>query len=325
MFGRDEADRLRDSLSPIGLNSKINETTETPLLVAYLDYYDLNFNSDDIVSGHYVGFINSGEFKLVCHYFTVPMKQRKGTAFLLHGYFDHTGLYSHLIRYCLQLGYAVVIFDLPGHGLSSGPTADIGSFRQYSEAFLNVLVWAKGFGASRPWIVIGQSTGAAIIMDALQDTNLADQFSVERYILLGPFLRPKGWIVSKLLFSLTRWFMGSAPRNFATNSHDEEFLKFVRSSDALQSRKLSRSWVLAMIEYQKRFTKAAISNKILHIIQGSGDETVDWQYNLSRILHKFPDSKIYMITGARHHLVNESPEFRDKILFSIGQIIRDTG
>ena len=77
MFGRDEADRLRDSLSPIGLNSKINETTETPLLVAYLDYYDLNFNSDDIVSGHYVGFINSGEFKLVCHYFTVPMNHRK--------------------------------------------------------------------------------------------------------------------------------------------------------------------------------------------------------------------------------------------------------
>ncbi len=322
MFGRDEADRLRDSLSPMGLNSKINELTETPLLVAYLNYYDLNFDSDDVASGHYAGFINSGEFKLVCHYFTVPTKQRKGTAFLLHGYFDHTGLYRHLIRYCLQLGYAVVIFDLPGHGLSSGPTADIGSFRQYSEAFLNVLFWAKDFGVSRPWIVIGQSTGAAIIMDALQDTALADQVLVKRYILLGPFLRPKRWVISKLLFTLTHWFLGSAPRTFAMNSHDEEFLKFLRSSDALQSGKLPRAWVLAMIEYQKRFSKAAISNEVLHIIQGSGDETVDWQYNLSRILYKFPDSKIYMITGARHHLVNESSEFRDKIFFSIGQIIR---
>ena len=93
----------------------------------------------------------------------------------------------------------------------------------------------------------------------------------------------------------------------------------------MQSGKLPRAWVLAMIEYQKRFTKAAISNKVLHIVQGSGDETVDWQYNLSRILYKFPDSKIYMVTGARHHLVNESPEFRDKIFFSIGQLVRNAG
>jgi len=325
MFSRDNAEQIRDSLPLNFFNLNSNKEGKTPLFQSYLQYYGLNFTGDDGGSKHCAGIVSSGEFKIVCHYFVVPLERQKGTAFLLHGYFDHTGLYGHMIRHCLQLGYTVVIFDLPGHGLSSGPIAEIDSFRQYSGAFLRVLRQAKGFKVNQPWIVIGQSTGAAIIMDALQDTNFVDQFPVQCYILLGPFLRPKRWITSKLLFMLTRWFIRSARRKFAKNSHDEEFLNFLRTRDALQSKELPRSWVLAMIEYQRRFARAKKCDEALHIIQGTGDETVDWRYNLPHIQEKFPKSKIYMIPDARHQSVNESPEFRDQIFSSIDQIIEGAG
>ena len=50
----------------------------------------------------------------------------RGTVLICHGYFDYVGLYRHLIAHVLELGYAVLAYDLPGHGLSSGPRGDPG-------------------------------------------------------------------------------------------------------------------------------------------------------------------------------------------------------
>ncbi|MDA1372917.1 MAG: alpha/beta hydrolase [Proteobacteria bacterium] len=322
MFSRDDAVKLRESLAAIDFNTETD--VRNSLLESYLNHYGLNFFTEMKVS-HSVGNFESGEFTLVCHYFSVPLEIQQGTAFLLHGYFDHSGLFGHLIKHCLQLGYAVVIFDQPGHGLSSGSAASIDSFRQYSDALLECFKQAEAFAVNQPWVVIGQSTGAAVIMDALLSSNLTENYPIQRFILLGPLLRPKRWRTSRLLFSFTHWFLKTTPRSFAENSHDEAFLNFLRSNDALQSDRLPRDWVLAMIEYHKRFARAETSNQVLHIIQGTGDETVDWQFNLSKIQVKFPQSKIYLISDARHHLVNESPAYRDKVFTSIDRIVEGIG
>ena len=47
---------------------------------------------------------------LTAQHFQLP-EVGAGTAFLLHGYYDHAGLYGHLIRQCLALGYSVIIMD----------------------------------------------------------------------------------------------------------------------------------------------------------------------------------------------------------------------
>jgi alpha-beta hydrolase superfamily lysophospholipase len=144
---------------------------------------------------------------------------------------------------------------------------------------------------------------------------------IEHYILLGPLLRPRGWTGSNILFAVSRWFLSSTQRTFSKNSHDKEFLYFVKHSDAMQSQRLPHDWVVALIDYQKRFAHAEISDQSLTIIQGTGDETVDWQYNLPQIEKKFPGSRTYMIAEARHHLANESPEFRDRVFSLIDQIV----
>jgi alpha-beta hydrolase superfamily lysophospholipase len=70
-----------------------------------------------------------------------------------------------------------------------------------------------------------------------------------------------------------------------------------------------------MIDYQRRFARAPGSDIPLSIVQGSGDGTVDWRFNLSSLLEKFPNSKSYLIDDAKHHLVNESAEFRSRVLW----------
>ena len=318
MFSKEDASRLRESLGAMQFETP---APRSELLQKYCNFYGLNFGSALQPVTHSIGYLASGEFKIVCQHFQVPLAQQRGTTFLVHGYFDHVGIYSHVIRRCLRRGFSVVIFDLPGHGLSSGVEASIGSFHQYVAALLACLQLAQQQQVHGPWTIIGQSTGGAIIIDALLEEQLATRFNFAAYVLLAPLLRSNSWYRSKLLFQITRWFLQSTRRKFARNSHDPEFLNFLQHNDSLQSRVLQRDWVLAMVDYQGRFARSPLSNQTLHIIHGSGDGTVDWKYNLPQFLAKFPRAKIYMIADAGHHLVNEAQPYRERVFAALDEII----
>ena len=294
---------------------------------AYKQYYGLNFSELDLElksAKSTSGTFSSGTYELVCQHFLPSTQPPRKTAFLLHGYFDHAGLYRHLIEHLLNRDIAVIIFDLPGHGLSSGATASISSFHEYSAAFVECLTLAKQQQVASPWIAIGQSTGSAIIMDALLEKRLeaevAKDFSLQDFILLGPLLRPRQWLRSMILFSLSRLFVASTPRKFSKNSHDAEFLEFLKSKDELQSRILPRDWVLAMMDYINRFEASPRHEQSLQIIQGRGDGTVEWEKNIPKILEKFPSSKVHWVDEAGHHLVNESVSYREQVFALIDQI-----
>ncbi|MEB3734885.1 alpha/beta hydrolase [Halopseudomonas pachastrellae] len=54
----------------------------------------------------------------------------------------HMGLYRHLIQWGAGAAYAVLAFDLPGHGLSSGERASIDCFLRYQKV-LDGVCWSK--------------------------------------------------------------------------------------------------------------------------------------------------------------------------------------
>lgn len=326
MFTQADAQTLRAALSPIQFRAE-DSTRPAAALESYCAHYGLQFSTPDRPVAHRLGTFSTaaldGHYELVCQYFALPVEQERGTAILLHGYFDHVGLYGHLIRHCLELGLSVVIFDLPGHGLSSGSMASIDSFSRYTAALGECLALASDQGVNQPWYCIGQSTGGAILMDALQQGLIDSTFNIREFILLAPLLRPFAWRQTRLLFALSRLFVKATARGFSDNSHDREFLDFLRQHDALQSRIIPTDWVEAMIAYQRRFALAPVSDQVLHVIQGSADRTVDWPWNLRHIQEKFPASKSYMVADARHHLVNESVPYRERVFSLITEIIGD--
>ncbi len=325
MFSIEDANALRATLEPMRFQGQA-PAASSALLDKYRAHYGMNFSSAARSIHQHMGLLEipapRDHYQLVCQYFALPLSEQKGTAFLLHGYFDHAGLFTHLIQHCLDLDLSVVIIDLPGHGLSSGQQASIDSFARYVEALTSCLQQAEQDSLAGPWYFIGQSTGAAVLLDALLHGKIAEHYRAEQVILLAPLLRPLHWHKSRLLFSVSRWFLAATPRSFSDNSHDQEFLQFLRQQDALQSRSIPRDWVLAMIDYQRRFRAAKPCNEAVHIIQGSEDGTVDWRYNLGQLQSKFPAAKITMVDGARHHMVNESKEYRDKIFGLISQVIQ---
>lgn len=328
MFSLTDATNLRESLAEMDFHGPtLNEveSEDRTLLDKYVAHYGLSFPGQDIT--HRIGKFTvaadeSSEFTIACQYFRLPRQREMGTAFLLHGYFDHTGLFVHLIRHCIECGYSVVIFDQPGHGLSSGPVASIDSFARYVSVLNTCLELADQQQLPQPWQLIGQSTGCAVIMDGIQSQASPLLSRIENFILLAPLLRPHRWAQLRFLFFLLRHFLKSIPRGFPENSHDQEFLNFLSHHDALQSRIVAVDWLASMHRYQKAFLAADPQPVELHIIQGSDDTTVDWKYNLSKIGEKFPQAKTTMVTDARHHMVNESVEYRERIFGTISEILQ---
>lgn len=332
MFRSTDIDSLKNSLAGIDF---LSPPAITPLAQRYFDFYGLNFShwgDHEVAISHHFGVFAAAGFTLACHYFRpadegAVVEKPGGTLFILHGYYDHAGLYTHLIEFGLRQKLAVVIFDLPGHGLSSGATASIESFTLYRQVFEACLHMAKEADLPRPWHAMGQSTGGAIIMDycltAHRDSGLCtrqQEHQFDKVVLLAPLFRPDRWWQGRLMHALLEPFVGSVARNFARNSSDEEFLSFVQDEDPLQSKRLSAQWVRALKNWQKEFLAHAPCFARIHVIQGALDKTVDWRYNLRVIEDKFPGAAMSMIADARHHLANESEAIRgtlNRILESI--------
>lgn len=292
-------------------------TGADPAVQQYFRHYGINFAEAITGVTQHIGRLRSGHFDIVCQLYL--REKPRGTVFLVHGYFDHVGLYAPLIGFLLERNYSVVAFDLPGHGLSSGEAASINSFRHYDRA-LEDCIRACEHQLPEPWHIVGQSTGGAAVMSYLmREPNHA----FARVSLLAPLVRPMHWRVGRWAHFGVRRFRDQLPRNFRANSHDPEFVEFVKKQDPLQCRFLKMEWVSAMDQWLKWFTGLPASEARLQVIQGEGDTTVDWRYNLKVIEEKFPGAEVLRVHKAKHHLVGETEDLRGQVFSAIDRYFSD--
>lgn len=281
---------------------------------AYLRHYGIHFVEEFPALTHSFGAVTTGAHRIAAHLW-VPAGAR-GSAVVIHGYYDHTGLYGHLIRHLIDRGLAVMSFDLPGHGLSTGEPATIDTFDHYVAAF-DACLAALGAHLPRPWHLFGQSTGGAIAMEwLLAGGYRRDTTPFSRVVLLAPLVRPFRWPLARMVYALARHVVRERPRSFTTNAENPEFIRFLREHDPLQARVLPVAWVTAMVAWRRRFEAFSPTDIAPLVIQGQQDRTVDWRYNLKAINALF-EPRIFYIPEARHHLVNESPEIRRQIFLAI--------
>lgn len=234
----------------------------------------------------------------------------KATLVLLHGYYDHTALYRHVIEWALNEGFAVLAFDLPGHGLSSGARASIGAFAEYQVVLKAALAQAAQLDLPQPWHLFGQSTGGAIVIDYLLTGNPGAE--IGQTILFSPLVRPRAWGWSKLSYRALKPFVRKISRRFTENSHDADFIDFLHHHDPLQPQCLPTAWVGALTRWVPYIEATVRSPRSPLIVQGEGDMTVDWQHNLAMLDAKFSAPKVLLLPEARHHMANEAQSYRDQ-------------
>ncbi|ROR98904.1 alpha-beta hydrolase superfamily lysophospholipase [Sinobacterium caligoides] len=282
----------------------------------YVQYYGIDF--DRRVEGltQSIGRFDSGDFELVGQCFILDVEAP--SCYVVHGYYDHAGLYKHLIEWCLGRGYNVVLFDLPGHGLSSGHAASIDDFDCYIAALNKLLLWSATRLTGKK-ILFGQSTGSAAIMSYL----LSRPHNIDRTVLMAPLVRPHMWSSMRWLHKLAKRFTSTLRRTFTMNSHDAEFLDFLHRRDPLQCRQQPVRWVTSMSQWIPWFLAQPETRLRILVVQGTGDYTVDWRYNLSVIRRKFPLARIVQVEGMRHHVVCESEFYREQVFSEVQRYLQD--
>ncbi len=305
-----DRDRLLMELSKFSFRAKPKVKGE---VVKYYDFYGMNFYSEFEGLEQRLGWIDTKDFRIVLQSFK-PIDSI-GTVFLFHGYFDHAGIYQHLIRFLLKSNFSVVIYDMPGHGLSSGKPTAIKSFEQYQDAVDSCLAVCTG-QFNEPFHCVGQSTGAAVLIDRLikNESNAGEQCGIfDKVVLLAPLVRPKGWESISLIHFGIKPFFKIWHRSFSTNSSDLGFVKFLKEHDPLQSKWMAVDWISALKEWIPKIENGRRLKRKILVIQGTADETVDWPHNIEVLKRLFKELKIAYIDDGKHHLVNESLDKRNSI------------
>lgn len=307
-----QAERLRASLRPLAAGSSPSEEAQS-----YQRFYGLDLPQHVLVRSS-LGLFSSDAVDLAAQLWLPPEPQ--ATLILLHGYYDHMGLYRHVIDWALGLNFAVLAFDLPGHGLSGGPRASIDDFASYQRALQQLLAEATRLDLPQPWHLCGQSTGGAIVLDYLLNGTPRPQPGA--VILLAPLVRPRAWGLSRLSYQLLSPFRSEIPRRFSANSNDAQFLDFLQHRDPLQPRSLPTAWVGALARWIPYIERAPRSPLQPLVVQGEADMTVDWRHNLAVLQSKFDQPQILRIPGARHHLANEHEDIRSRYFAFLSERLR---
>jgi len=310
----DKLQSLHESLPPLNFEPETDTPSQQiPYADSYLAHYQLAAINTAAKAQHntrhYLGQLNTAGYNVACQYW-LP-ENAKGTVFVVHGYFDHSALYRHLFSYLLERGYALVTFDLPGHGLSDGERASIASFDHYVEAF-DGLLDACADHLPQPWHAAGQSTGGAIVLKHLLEEKGGESL-FQHIALLAPLLHTRNWGTGRLTYRLLHRFISRIKRDFKSNSGDGDFLNFLKHSDPLQSRHIPLEWVGSMKRWTEEFHDLPVSHKSMTIVQGDKDMTLDWRYNLAQFQQKLPNARVEIIANAQHHLANEAEGLRNQI------------
>ena len=307
----EQLQELRQQLPPFA-----EQVSPSPLLQAFCRYYGIEFEKHQANLQHRVGTVASRHYSLAVHLWQQPAAT--GNLLLVHGYFDHTGLFGKLIEYGLSRNCNVLVFDLPGHGLSTGEAAAIDDFGAYGRAIADVLY--KVPLPDLPLWVMGQSTGCAALVEYAR--NYPWPFAAA--VMLAPLVRPVSWLRVRVGHMLLQHFIDSIPREFRENSSDREFLEFVQR-DPLQSQRISLRWIKALRHWLASLPQEDLRAGPALILQGDSDGTVDWRYNMTVMEKLFPGSKIEYLPGAGHHLANESATQREHYLGLVDAYLESKG
>lgn len=303
-------------MAPLSFDPEIDSATVfSHATKKYFEFYGLDLHKRLDCVTHCFGSFEAAGHRLACHYYTPAFPL--ATVYLVHGYLDHCGLFSQTIEFFLRNQFAVVIYDMPGHGLSSGRRFDLDNINTYS-AVLQGLLRLTHKKLSSNWYAVGQGAGAACIINLLISKPLTPFNEV---ILLAPLIRIKRSPLLRLIDPLIAKYSKSVRNKLKSVSSNKEFLDFLKNRDPLQPKRLPLHWYKVMDAWAVKAKKQKKVPRSVMVIQGDCDVIVDSKYSARVIKKLFNLADIHTVHGAGHHLANEGAALRAKIFSLMKQHI----
>jgi lysophospholipase len=115
----------------------------------------------------------------------LPKGTPRGVVLLTHGYAEHCGRYHEVAHVIVNASWAVLAYDVRGHGQSPGARGFIDRFGIYIDDLCAAAETAKQLAPNAPLVLLGHSHGALITLRALADRGVADACHA---IISSPYL-----------------------------------------------------------------------------------------------------------------------------------------
>jgi len=114
-----------------------------------------------------------------------PEDRPRAVVCLVHGIGEHSGRYVHVADSLIQAGYALISFDLRGHGKSLGPRGHIPSYEAIMQDISSLLEVSNKKFPQSPFFLYGHSLGGNLVLNYV----LRRQLHLKGVIATAPWLR----------------------------------------------------------------------------------------------------------------------------------------
>ena len=162
----------------------------------------------------------------------------KAVAVLVHGHGEHTNRYQHVAQAFNDSGYALLAFDLRGHGLSAGQRGHTPHFDNLLDDISDFIGEARKLYPGLPLFLYGHSMGGNLVINYV----LRFPQALKGAIVTGPWLKlafdpaPAQVMVGKLLNNIMPSFSLASGLDQASLSRDPEVVRKYASDPLVHSK-----------------------------------------------------------------------------------------
>ena len=245
----------------------------------------------------------------------------KALVVLVHGLGEHTARYAHVGKALVRAGYALVGFDLRGHGKSGGPRGHASSLDAYMQDIHQFLSLMEQRFPALPHFLYGHSLGGLLALTYAIQYGAA----LKGVIATGPALRSslqeqKAKVAMvRLLGSLVPAMTLQSGLDAATVSRDVAVVEAYRNDPLVHDNASLGFGKAALTAIDLCFARARDFSAPLLIMHGTGDKInfFSGSEDFARLVSEAGRDVTLRLWNDLYHEIHNEPEKEEVLQFMI--------
>ncbi len=269
-------------------------------------------------------------------------KAARGTVIVCPGRTEYIEKYFEVGRELQDMGFAVLILDWPGQGLSDRllPDALKGHIDNFS-TFMNALSKAldeQNETLPRPHVALAHSMGGAIALAAITQQMVkveAAAFSAPMWGLKDRFMGMKylAWAMRTLgrgnMFAVKPTPRTTFEENFVTHSRERWEIneQLIEASPQLELGPITWNWLSASLDVIDRFAKPGALEHVTCpvMIATAGEEALVDNDSHHRVSRHLTNVERIFIEHSRHEILMETDDIREQFWAAFKRLLDRAG